>query len=363
MAKKIFVAATGQNLGKTTLSLSLLHMARKKYRRVGFIKPLGPKPASFRGLDVDKDAALMAEVYGLEEDIRLMSPVVLHPGETKKFIDGRWTAAPLAEKIRQATRELEEKCDFLIIEGAGHVGVGSVIGLNNARIARMLDAPVLLICGGGIGNAIDSVHMNVALYRQEGADVRMVLPNKILPEKRKETLYYMGLSFAQASFKILPGFNFSPILAHPTLQHLSRLLHLSLRADATQASRIVHHIHLGAASAPRVLDALKASTLLVVTSSRDELLVMLASLYDIPEYHSEIAGLIIPGVSPVTNVTQLILDRSAIPYMRTNANSAEVYSIIKNDVAKITAEDREKIEEVQKLAETEMDFSAIDALL
>ena len=49
------------------------------------------------------------------------------------------------------------------------------IGLNNARIARMLDAPVLLICGGGIGNAIDSVHMNVALYRQEGADVRMVL--------------------------------------------------------------------------------------------------------------------------------------------------------------------------------------------
>ncbi|HXV21994.1 MAG TPA: AAA family ATPase, partial [Desulfuromonadales bacterium] len=39
MARKIFIAATGQNSGKTTTSLSLMHLARKKYGRVGFIKP------------------------------------------------------------------------------------------------------------------------------------------------------------------------------------------------------------------------------------------------------------------------------------------------------------------------------------
>ena len=39
MAKKIFIAATDQHCGKTTTSLSLLHLARKRYRRVGFIKP------------------------------------------------------------------------------------------------------------------------------------------------------------------------------------------------------------------------------------------------------------------------------------------------------------------------------------
>ena len=44
MARKVFIAATGQNSGKTTTSLSLMYMARKKYKRVGFIKPLGPKP-------------------------------------------------------------------------------------------------------------------------------------------------------------------------------------------------------------------------------------------------------------------------------------------------------------------------------
>ena len=65
MARKIFVAATGQNSGKTTTSVSLLHMARKKYGRVGFIKPIGPKPAQLRRSTLDKDAILIAQVFGL----------------------------------------------------------------------------------------------------------------------------------------------------------------------------------------------------------------------------------------------------------------------------------------------------------
>ncbi len=80
MARKIFIAATGQNTGKTTTSLFLMHLARTTYGRVGYIKPLGPKPALLNGVEVDKDAALMAQVYHLEQDLRLLSPVVLHPG-------------------------------------------------------------------------------------------------------------------------------------------------------------------------------------------------------------------------------------------------------------------------------------------
>ena len=73
MARKVFVAATGQNSGKTTTSLSLMYMARKKYGRVGFIKPLGPKPSISRsGMVADKDAVLMAEVFGLGDDLPLM---------------------------------------------------------------------------------------------------------------------------------------------------------------------------------------------------------------------------------------------------------------------------------------------------
>ncbi len=57
MCKKIFVAATGQNCGKTTTSLSLMYCARKKYKRVGFIKPVGPKLTTYQGRYMDMDAA------------------------------------------------------------------------------------------------------------------------------------------------------------------------------------------------------------------------------------------------------------------------------------------------------------------
>ncbi|HEU0265305.1 MAG TPA: dethiobiotin synthase, partial [Geobacterales bacterium] len=149
MCRKIFIAATGQNTGKTTISVSLMHLALKRYPRVGFIKPIGPKCVEFSGLTMDKDAALMAMIHGLEQDARFMSPVVLGRGSTKKFLDGDIAATWPVEKIRDACAELEKKNDFLIIEGAGHGGVGSVIGLNNARVARLVDAPVVMVAGGG----------------------------------------------------------------------------------------------------------------------------------------------------------------------------------------------------------------------
>ncbi len=147
MAKNIFIAATSQNCGKTTTSIGLMHLAQKKYRRVGFIKPLGPKPVKFNRCTVDKDAALIAQVFDMEKDLRLMSPVVVYPDTTRMVVDGEISPDELHERIILAYTELEKKCDFIIIEGSGHPGVGSILKTSNACIARMLNAPVLMVTG------------------------------------------------------------------------------------------------------------------------------------------------------------------------------------------------------------------------
>ena len=60
----------------------------------------------------------------------------------------------------------------------------------------------------------------------------------------------------------------------------------------------------------------------------------LANLYQIPEYRSRIIGLVIPGVIPVSRITQQILDRSSIPYLRTMTHTtAELHRIITEDVS------------------------------
>jgi uncharacterized protein len=363
MAHKVFIAATGQDCGKTTTSISLLHLAQKKYQRVGFIKPMGPKPTVLKGIGVDKDTALMAQVFGLEKDLHLMSPVVLHPGMTRKVIDGIINTEELKDRIVQSCAELEKRCEFLIIEGAGHTGVGSIMGLSNALIARLLNAPVLMVTGGGVGNVIDSVYLNLALFEKEGAEVRAILANKITPEKREMTLDYLGRAFAHESFKVLGGFNYQPVLANPTLRRISRLLDLPLKGNKREISRIVHHVQICAASTQRVTEMLQDSSLLIVTSSRDELLVTMANLYQLPQYHQKIVGLIIPGVAPIGRTTQLILERSNIPYIRaTSFNTTQLHQLLTEDVSKTTAEDAEKISLIRTLAEKRINFDSFDAL-
>lgn len=363
MARRIFIAATSQNCGKTTICLSLLHLAQQKYQRIGYLKPLGPKPATLHGLTVDKDAALVAQVFGLTRKLRLMSPVVVQRETTRQVLDGGLDTAAYREQILYACRELERQCDFLIVEGSGHPGVGSVLQLSNARIARMLDAPVLMVTGGGIGNVVDSVYLNLALFEKEAVEVRAVLVNKLIPEKRDITLDYLRRAFAGEPFKVLGAFNYQPVLANPTLRRIARLLDLPLHGNRRDAHRIIHHVQIGAASTQRVAELLRDASLLIVTSSRDELLVTLANLYQMPEYRARIAGLVIPGVLPVSRITQQILDRSKIPYLRTTEHTTSaLYRLITEDVSKITAEDREKLDLIRTLAEMRFDFDTLDAL-
>ncbi len=362
MAKKIFISATSQDSGKTTTSLSLLYQARQRYERIGFIKPIGPKPIDFHGRRIDTDPAMIAQVYGLQHLLDDMCPVVIERGMTQKVIEGEITVAELEGRILRSVERLDRECDFLIVEGAGHSGVGSVLGLSNARVAALVGAPVLMVTGGGVGNVIDAVCMNLSLYREMGAEVRLLVANKLIPEKREKTLKSLVLAFRGAGLGVIGGFNYQPVLANPTFKRIADVLGVEARASREQLMRIVHQVQIGAAATQRVVDMLQDDTLLLVTSSRDELLVTLANLYSSPEYHRKIAGLVIPGISPIASITQRILDNSAIPYLRTLRRTDHVFLDIHEDVSKLTAEDLEKIALIQQLAQKRFDFDALDRL-
>lgn len=363
MCRKIFIGATGQHCGKTTISLSLMHLARRKYKRVGFMKPIGPKCIQYRSLTMDKDAAMMASVYGMDQYAHLMSPMTLTPGSTRSYLDGKLPPDAPRQAILAAFNEMQQHHDFLIIEGAGHGGVGSVVGVNNAQVAAMLDAPVLMVTGGGIGNVIDAVELNLALYEREQAQVRVVMANKLVPEKRDRSLAYLTKAFQSNKLLVTSAFDYSPVLADPTLQHVAQLLELPLHGDAGDRSRICHTIQLGAASSQKVIDSLEDSTLLIVTSSRDELIVTASSLHHIPEFHQRLAGLIVAGHAPVSTITQRILDDSNIPYMRIKETTSEVYYRLREHVSKIGPDDTEKIELINSTAEKYINFDALDDML
>ena len=220
----------------------------------------------------------------------------------------------------------------------------------------------MMVAGGGIGSVVDSVRLNLALYAEQGVDVRMLLVNKLLADKRAASLAYLEKYFCGKGIQVSGAFDYSSVLADPTLRGVAKLLDGSLMGDVNERQRIIHHIQLGAASSQKVIDHLEKSTLLVTTSSRDELLVTLSSLYNIPAYHELIAGIVIPGHAPVSPITQRIIDDSGIPHIRVEQNTAEAFMALSSHVSKISAEDHEKVALITSQAEQVIDFDAIDRI-
>jgi len=81
--RPILVAATRQHVGKTTVSLSLMNGLKKRFDKLGFIKPVGQQHIEVQDdegnpVRVDKDVELMKDYFGLDHlNFPDMSPVII----------------------------------------------------------------------------------------------------------------------------------------------------------------------------------------------------------------------------------------------------------------------------------------------
>jgi dethiobiotin synthetase len=82
----VFVAATGQHVGKTTVCLALVDVIKRMGVEVGYVKPVGQQhvvvPATGTdshgaSLSVDKDAFLFKSHFGLKQSWQSISPVLM----------------------------------------------------------------------------------------------------------------------------------------------------------------------------------------------------------------------------------------------------------------------------------------------
>ena len=90
-ARRIFLAATGQNRGKTTTSLGLAAAIAARGHRLGFLKPVGQRYVMVGEGRADEDAVLMKAVFDLPDPLSRMSPVTVPRHFTTDFLMGRIT--------------------------------------------------------------------------------------------------------------------------------------------------------------------------------------------------------------------------------------------------------------------------------
>src|SRR5271170_6337601 len=179
---RVFVAATQQNDGKTTTSLGLFAALRKTRGRIGFIKPVGQRFVEVDGIRIDEDSVLIDQTFGVRTPLEAMSPIAVEPDFTRRYIENSNNEF-LVRRIKNSFDRAAWEKDFVIIEGTGHAGVGSVFDLSNARVASLLGAKVIMVTQGGIGKPIDEIALNKALFDREGVEVIGAIINKVVPEK------------------------------------------------------------------------------------------------------------------------------------------------------------------------------------
>ena len=213
----IYMAASSQHVGKTTCTLGLVSAFQHDGFNVGYSKPVGQKSLEVDNLRVDKDTVLFADLLGFDMDPKLHSPVILGAGATTRFLDhpGEFN---MQEDIRQAAIGLDRLHDIVIFEGTGHPGVGSVAGISNAHVAKLVKAPVIMVVEGGIGSTIDMLNMNLALFREEGVHILGVIVNKVIPDKMDRVRYYLNQWLEPRGIPILGLIPYEKSLAYPVMR-------------------------------------------------------------------------------------------------------------------------------------------------
>src|SRR5947199_9890019 len=124
----------------------------------------------------------MDSMYQLNCPLVDISPIAVEPDFTRKYLQSSNNDA-LVKTIQEAFDRVAWEKDFVLCEGSGHAGVGSVFDLSNAQVAKILDARVIIVTSGGIGRPIDEVSLNQALFEREGVEIIGVIINKIIPNK------------------------------------------------------------------------------------------------------------------------------------------------------------------------------------
>ena len=357
-ARRVFLAATGQNRGKTTTSLGLLAAIRDRGLRLGFVKPVGQRYLVVDGTRADEDAVLMSEVFGLPDALNDMSPVTLPRRFTTDFILGR-VGDDLAAQVRAAFDRVAADKDVVVVEGTGHAGVGAVVNLSNAAAAAMLEAPVIIVSEGGIGRPIDEIVLNAALFAAHGARVLGAVVNKVDVESHPHLPEVLGRGLAQHGVELLGCIPYSEFLANPSLELIATHLAGELLSGEATPGLTIGWVAIGAMRADHAVELLRDRTLLITPGDREHLIRAAIEVNRVAASPRVIGLVLTGGFRPAAAVIDELRAAGMFAYL-VRTDTYRTAQAVDEILVKTHASDVEKIETIIELVDRSLD---VDRLL
>ncbi|MEY5005032.1 MAG: hypothetical protein RI969_120 [Verrucomicrobiota bacterium] len=354
--RRIFVAATRMNDGKTTTCLGLTAALQAMGLHVGYIKPIAQRVVMSGEDQVDEDTLLIDGLFDLNVPIAAMSPVAIGPDFTKQYLENPEEIGPqLKDRICRAFDRTAYGKDIVVVEGSGHAGVGSVFGASNADNAKVLGSKAIIVAAGGIGKPIDEIALNKALFDKAGVEVVGAILNKVMPDKVDFIRDFAGRGLRRMGVPLLGVVPLQETLVYPNLDQV---------ADETKARwihqpaglRRVRRVVIGAMSARRSAEYLRVpGTLVIVPGDREDLLeAFIAEAGTQP-----LSGVFFSnGLLPEEGIIRR-LKEAGIAMAAVEAESFAVTARINNMTVKTMRQDADKIPIIRKMISESVDIPAL----
>jgi len=342
--KTIVVGSTHKSAGKTSLIVGLAKAAGKP---AGYMKPLGDRLLYRKKRLWDYDAALVTNVFGLEESPEDMTIGFEH-SKLKYMYDAEGTKAKLAEMATAASGGKE----IVFVEAGESLAYGASIHLDAMALAAQLGAKLVLVAGGSESTIIDDLAFVKRYVDLKGIDFAGVIINKLRNLDDYKSTHLADVT--ALGINVLGILPFEAELTRLSVGHLAERLLAKVVAGEEGLSHRVNSIMVGAMSTNAALQnpRFKKEGKLVITGGDRSDLVLAA-------IESNTSGIILTNnVLPPSNITSKAAERG-IPLLLVPFDTYQTASQIESIDPLLTKDDTKKMDVLTQLVKEHVSVRAI----
>ena len=252
----------------------------------------------------------------------------------------------MLDTIIRKYKYLEEKYDFIVVEGTDYLGEGTAFEFEtNAQIAKNLRAPVIVVISGEdktIAQVVSAALTAIHNFEAREIQVLALIANKIMPAYAKdvEDLLRQQIS-PDILLSIIPG---DTKLRSPTMKEINEQLGGKLLFGESYLSNQADNFVTGAMQVPNFLNYLTENVLIITPGDRGDIIIC-ALQANLSTSYPKIAGIVLTaGYEPEEPILRLIQGlQTVVPIIAVQTGTFQTSNLIGAIRSQITADNSKKI--------------------
>ena len=340
MNKAIYIATSEPNSGKSLVTLGLMRMLLGRTPKVGYFRPI---------IDDKKkghqDNHINTVISHFDLDMTYDEAYALTRSEFVNMRnnddDGR-----IIDIIIDKYKNLEEKSDFVLVEGTDFSGEGSAIEFDaNILIAKNLGIPALIVTSGvdkDMDEFIADIHIAYDSFMDKEVEVIAIVANKII--KKNLELVKEGISKNLPEDVMVSVIPRVKSLMYPTLAEIVNALDAKVLFGENYLYNPIESIKVGAMQLRHYLRYIENNSLIITPGDRADI-ILGALQANISSNYPKIAGIVLTGnIKPEKPILKLVEGLSRIvPIVLTKEETYKIATKVFAVKPRIYADNKEKI--------------------